>query len=338
MLKKYLLFTLIVSVSIVGFSQENNVKNEEKSQTETFKPNGGALVKIFANYHTNFNDVSVMQIERAYLGYNYNFSENYSAKITLDVTGTDFYGKKRYDAFLKIAQLQYKKNKTTIKVGLIPTKQFKTQEHFWGYRYLMKSFQDIYKMNGSADLGVSVDYHLFDNLCFDVIIQNGEGYKNISPTGTYRGGLGITYMPVKSLTLRVYSDVSSKPDVNRSNFAGFVGYKFKHKFKIGAEYNLQIGNKFVQEKEYSGISVYTTVFINKKFNVFARYDMLQSNTLEGDAEAWYYKKNGSGPVAGFEYKPVKGVKVSANYRGWQSYNNDVDYENMLYINFEYSFK
>ena len=340
MLKKSLLLALILFVFTISFSQENKIENKKDAITETeeFKPNGRALVKIFANYHTNFAEISKMQIERAYLGYNYNFSENYSAKITLDVTGTDFYGKIRYDVFLKIAQLQYKKNKTTIKVGLIPTKQFKVQEKFWGYRYIMKSFQDIYKMNGSADLGVSLDYKIFDNFCVDVIVQNGEGYKSISTTGTYRGGLGLTYKPVKSLILRVYADLSSKPDVNRSNFAGFIGYKFKKLFKVGAEYNLQIGNKFEQENEYSGISAYTTVYISKKFNVFARYDMLQSNTLENESEPWNIHKNGGGPIAGIEYSPVKGVKVSTNYRGWQSDVAGSEFENMFYLNFEYSFK
>jgi len=340
MLRTYFLLALILFISTISFSQEKKIEDKAETVTEIekFKPNGRALVKIFANYHTNFAEISKMQIERAYLGYNYNFSENYSAKITLDVTGTDFYGKLRYDVFLKIAQLQYKKNKTTIKVGLIPTTQFKVQEKFWGYRYIMKSFQDIYRMNGSADLGVSVDYKIFDNFSVDVIVQNGEGYKSIEPTGTYRGGLGLTYLPIKSLIIRVYSDISSMPDVNRVNFAAFIGYKFKKLFKVGAEYNLQIGNRFVQEKEYSGVSAYTTVFISKKFNVFARYDLVKSNTLENDIEPWYIKRNGNGLIAGIEYSPIKGVKVSTNYRGWQSDIASKDFESMFYLNFQYSFK
>ena len=338
MLRKYFLFILILFVSVASFSQEKENNNEAETQIESFKPNGSALVKIFANYHTDFGKLSKMQIERAYFGYNYNFSENYSAKIIIDVTGTDFYGKKRYDVFLKIAQLQYKKDKTMIRVGLIPTKQFKVQEKFWGYRYLMKSFQDIYKMNGSADLGASIDYNIFENLSVDAIIQNGEGYKNISPSGTYRGGLGITYKPVKSLILRAYGDISSKPRADRINIVGFIGYKFKKLFKIGAEYNMQLGKGFVQEKDYSGISAYTTVYISKKFNVFARYDMVQSTTLENETDPWHIKKDGYGPVAGIEYRPVKGVKVSTNYRGWQSDVVDEKYENMFYLNFSYSFK
>ena len=329
MLKKYFLISLIVFVSTVMFSQE--VK-------EKFEPHGNPFVKVFANYHSNFEDVSKMEVKRAYLGYSYHVSEFYSLKMNIDVTSVDYSGKSRYEAFLKIAQLQYKKGKTTVKAGLIPTKQFKVQENFWGYRYIYKSFQDEYKMNASADLGASVDYSIMKNLSVDVIVQNGEGYKDIDPTGTFRGGMGITYKPIKSLILRVYSDVSSKPDVNRANFAGFIGYKFKDKFKLGAEYNMQIGNKFNQEKEYSGISAYTTVFVNKKLNVFARYDLLQSNTLENETDPWHINDNGSGPIAGVEYIAAKGIKISANYRGWQSDVAGSDFESMVYLNFQYSFK
>ena len=126
-----------------------------------------------------------------------------------------------------------------IKAGMIPTKQFKVQEEFWGYRYIFKSFQDEYKFNGSADLGMSVDYQLMKNISVDFIIQNGECYKHIKSTGHFREGLGIGFSPVKSLLLRVYTDVTSRGGNNRISYTGFVGYKYRERFKIAVEYLLQ---------------------------------------------------------------------------------------------------
>lgn len=319
------LFVVAILFSLISFGQEN---------TETFKPSGSPFVKIFANYHSNFENTSTMELKRTYIGYGYNLSKEFSIKANIDVTEDS--GK--YIAYLKLAQLQYKKGKTKIKLGLISTTQFKTQEKFWGYRYIYKTFQDKYKFNASADLGASIDYKLIKNLSIDFIVQNGEGYKHVESTETYRGGLGVTYLPIKSLTLRIYSDVSSKPDVNRISVAGFIGYKFKKKLTIAAEYNIQSGNKFKENHDYTGISAYATYIINNKFNLFARYDMLQSNTLENETSPWNVNKNGAGPIAGIEYVPIKGVKISTNYRGWHSDVKDTDFESMVYLNFVYSFK
>ena len=155
-----------------GFSQESK---------EEFKPSGKPLALIFTNFNTAFTDGEShpsFEITRAYLGYEYNFSKELYAKLVLDV-GDPKAGGLQMTAYLKNAYLQYTKNKLALSFGMISTTQFKVSEKIWGLRYIEKSFQDAYKFNASADLGISAAYKIGDLLSVDLIVANGEGYKLI---------------------------------------------------------------------------------------------------------------------------------------------------------------
>ena len=330
MLKKYLLLSLIVFVSTVMFSQEE-VKTE-------FTPSGKPIIRVFANYHTNINEIAKPEIKRGYLGYKYNISEKYSLKVIYDVADPNDGGKLEHTGYLKIAQLQYKYKKLQWRIGMIPTKSFKYQEHWWGYRYIYKSFQDQYKYNASADIGASFEYRIIDAIRIDGIIQNGEGYKKIQSDATFRGGVGVTLEPMDNLRFRVYYDNSTKPSAQQQSLVTYFGYDFKNKVSFGAEYNLQLDNKLKKDRDLNGASAYLTYFINKKFQIFGRVDYLASNTLNGETESWNYNKDGNYYIGGVQVKLVKGVKVSLNYQGFQSINTDNELESMIFVNFEYRLK
>ena len=336
-IRKILLITFI-GLSFSLLSQESN-KIEVKPE---FKIKGKAIVRVFANYHSNLGGteqtapVDAMKIKRAYLGYKAHISENYTIKVVFDVGNTNG----RYNTYLKIAGLNYKKGKFSYNIGMIATKQFKVQEKFWGYRYFRKSFQDQYKYNASADIGFSVDYKLIDGLSIDGIIQNGGGYKHVDPTGTYRGGVGATINIYKPLTFRLYYDISVKPDIKQQSIVTFLAYKFGEKLKIAAEYNYQLNNKFAKDHNMFGYSTYATYSFNPKFDIFARYDNSQSNIIEDegsrlDPQAWNVNKDENVAIVGFQYKPTSRVKLSINYRRVQSAIADMDAVNWMFFNLEF---
>ena len=327
--------TLIISFILLAL---NSFSQEKKP---AIKLGGKPIVRVFANYHSNLGgnkqvkSFDAMEIKRAYLGYKSTLSNELGVKIILDVGNHSG----EYDAYLKIAELNYHKNKFSAHIGMIATKQFKVQESFWGYRYLHKSFQDEYKYNGSADLGLSVDYKINKIISLDAIIQNGEGYKHIDPTRTYRTGFGST-IRYKPLIFRAYYDISIKPGINRQNMAALMGYKLKDKFKIAAEYNYQINNHFEKDHNMYGYSIYSSYAINKKFNFFARYDNSLSNIIDDDPsvsehQAWNVNTDESLILVGFEYRILKNVKTSINYRNVLSAEKDVQNVNWLFVNFEY---
>jgi len=325
---KFTLIALLIATSAI-YAQE--------ASTEEFVPSGSPSVKIFSNAHSTFIDgknSSAFEIQRAYFGYKYSLSKNFSTKITLDV-GDPGTGKLQMTAYLKNAALEYKKGGLIVNFGLIGLYGFKAQEKQWGYRYIYKSFQDEHKFGSSADLGASAVYKFADFISADLMILNGEGYKNLQSDNTYKGAMGITLTPIKNLNFRIYYDYMST-SVAQSTLALFVGYK-ANMFKIGAEYNMQKNNKLVEDHDLTGISIYTTVIASKKINFFARLDNLSSSKLEGDADVWNLAKDGQAYIFGLEYKPVKGVKISPNFQAWSPKDENSPFESSVYLNFQYSF-
>ncbi len=294
------------------------------------KPKQRGIIKIFANYHTTFGkDDNVMEIKRAYLGYKAKLSKYYSAKIILDVEAEG-----RYIAYLKNASLKYKKNKWTVHAGMIATKQFKVQEKFWAYRYIQKSFQDQYKYNSSADLGLSVQYAVLKNLSIDFIIQNGGGYKDIKPTGNFRKGIGAR-AKLSLFDLYFYYDINTKQHINKQSLASMLGVNITPAIRFAAEYNVQWNHKFKKDHHLYGYSLYTTYKFNSKWEIFARYDNLASNTLSGDKRPWNISNKEKLAISGIQYHPVKGVKISANFRRNFAKQSTSQNINSLFLNLEY---
>ncbi len=346
-MKKFLLYFLpFILLPLNLFTQE--VPDDE------FKPSGKAFGKVFWNYNHNFSKEAeqrnAFDITRAYLGYTYQFSKNISTKITLDGAGSS--NASDFTVFLKTAQLDWKvAEPVKLSLGLIGLKQFDTQEKFWGYRYLFKSLQDEYSLGSSADLGINAEIKVLQNLKANLFILNGEGYKNAQDNmGRMKAGGNLIYTPVKGLTIKGYYDIyGGKIEVNDSissdtssvhSLAFFAGYK-TDKFRIGAEYDIQLnGKKYAQQAadhNSTGIAVYGTYIINKKFEVFAEWLRYKSNTLDGAEDTWNHEKDVNAIITGVQYAPVKGLKVAADYRIFLFDDPDINTGSYFFLNFEFAF-
>jgi hypothetical protein len=307
------------------------------AQSDDFVPNGKPVLRIFSNAHTTITDgnsASEFELLRVYLGYEHNFSKNLYAKANLDI-GNPGVGKHQMAAYVKNAYLRYRTNNFNVEFGMISTTQFKVQESAWGYRYLEKSFQDEYKFNSSADLGVSAAYKISKMLSVDVIIANGEGYKKIEADSTLRTGFGLTINPVKNFTGRVYYDFSS--DINtQSSIATFLGYT-NERISLGAEYMKQLNPGFTADRELNGLSFYSTVYAAPRLKFFARYDNLYSNTVSGETVDWNLLEDGQNFIAGLEFSPAKGVKLAPNFKGWSPADNSQAFVSTIILNCEVKF-
>lgn len=333
-MKKQLFFLGLFTLSISSFAQ---------TSSEEFKPSGKINFKVFWNYHTDLSNnatkTSAFELKRSYFGYKYAFSENISAKITFDI-GSNSAGSE-YTAFLKAAQLDWKvANGVKLSMGLIGLKQFNDQEHFWGYRYLAKSFQDKYGFGSSADLGINAEFTLAKNLKANILIINGEGYKNVQDAdGNQKIGGSLIYTPIKGFTTKVYVDNQPTTGGNDiTTYSFFAGYKGSA-FKLGAEYNMQNNaTKYASpatDKNLDGISIYSTYAFNKKWEMFGRFDQLGSNTLAGDTQDWNYNKDGSKFILGVQVAPVKGLKFALNYQGFTSDNSTINTKSLVFLNAEF---
>ena len=329
---------LVLAISLVLIS--NGLFSQEKENT--FKPWGKINGTIFSNFHQQLfadNYESAFAVERAYLGYDHFLSENFTIYLKLDIGSpnqdTPYDILKRY-AYFKNAAIGYKKDKLTLHFGLIDTYHFKNSEKFWGHRYIYKSFQDEHKFGNSADLGASVKYDFNDFISADFTVMNGEGYNQLQTDNTYKSALGITLNPVKNLTARFYVDYIEQKEM-QTTWSSFIGYDFNKKVVIGAEYNIQLNNKFSKDHNLNGFSGFASYNITEKWQIFGRYDKLWSNTIEGEPYQWNINKDGSAIIGGVQFIPHKNIRIAANYQDWYPYAKNIENESYFYLNLEYKF-
>lgn len=285
----------------------------QAQDTKSEEPKGKAIVQVFGNFHTGFgaeNDDRGFELERSYLGYEYKFGNGLSVKGVMDIGKSSDVSDYQRIAYIKNAMVSWKTGNLTLNGGLISTTQFNFQEKFWGYRYIMKSFQDQYKFGSSADLGISATYQFANWISADAIIVNGEGYKKLQKNDGLNYGLGVTLTPVKGLQIRLYGGLNESGEDGKkdiANLAAFVGYKHE-KFTIGAEYNQMWNASFKDDAGQNGYSIFASAKLSQVTNLYARFDNLYSQN------DWNISKDESAAILGAQFKVGKYVKIAPNFR------------------------
>ncbi len=316
----------------------------QSQETTTFKPSGKVTARGFLNANSNLSNYNgaMFDIKRAYLGYQYKLTSKLQAKVVGDFAAGKSADGKIVPA-LKNAFIQWSHKGLTIKGGIIGLYQFKTQESYWGHRYIYKSFQDQYKLGHSADIGLAVKYQFAKLLSADFSITNGEGYKKIQRNKSMRYQLGVSITPSEHWLIRIYTDIyNDSKDMheedlptydifeNQHTYAAFVGYK-NNWLKTGVEYNRQMNTKLMKDRNVSGYSAYCTVKLGKQWHSFARFDWLESSK-EKD-EIWN-KRDGKYALIGAQYQAHKYVKIAPNVRyNYNEKNKSDSYE--VYLNVEF---
>ena len=307
-----------------------------QAQESTTAPKGKAIVQVFGNFHTGFghdNDDRGFELDRSYLGYQYELGKGLQIKGIMDIGQSDDVNDYHRIAYIKNAQISWKTGKLTLTGGLISTIQFNMQEKFWGYRYIMKSFQDQYKFGSSADLGISASYQFADWLTADAIVVNGEGYKKIQKNDGLMYGLGATLTPLQGLSMRIYYGLNEGSDnskEDKQNLATFIGYKGKG-FSLGAEYNLYKNDGNVKGNDLYGFSVYGSVKASKSTDIYARFDNLSSK------DDWNEAKDESAVITGLQFKLGKYVKIAPNFRMAMPKADGADNRYMGYVSCYFGF-
>lgn len=290
---------------------------------------GQMIVTLLSNFHSGFgaqNDVRGFELERSYLGYQCQLPNNLSMKVVFDVGRSKSVDDLQRIAYVKNAFVSWTNENWKLSAGVIPTYLCDFQEKFWGYRYVMKSFQDEYKFGSSADLGISAAYQFNDNFMMDAIIVNGEGYKKVQVEDGLAYGLGMTAQVLENFSLRLYgglNEATSGLD-DSYNLAAFVGYKDED-FSIGAEYNLYYNSGYTKDANQSGYSLYTSLKLSDKVSIYGRTDKLNSKN------DWNKANDGMLSLVGVDIKLNKYIQISPNLRGWTPKADGMKDEYMAYV-------
>lgn len=315
-MRKIVLF--IISL-FIGFE----VCSAQKAE-QTFPITGKPILTVFTNYKAglgNVNNVSGFNLDRAFVGYEGFFAKGFSAKVVMNVeTQSDDNGNTKFNGYLKNAQVDWRGYGFFVSVGLVNLKQFSEQENFWGHRYVFKSFQEEYGIAFCEDIGVVAGYEFSPVISADIALTNGEGRKFKNMDNRYKYGAGITLKPLKGLILRLYGDIYDIPKYLEDNMvkrdkqysiASFAGYANKY-FSIGAEYNRVFNYKFDSKQDANGYSAYTTINITPKMHIYGRFDYFDT------AGNMKYDNEGHAIICGFEYSPIRQIRISPNYQSWKS--------------------
>ena len=126
---KLKLTRLLVLLTTISFS--SSMSNAQT--VNTFTPYGKPLVLVYTDLNSSFSkngSSKGFELTRAYLGYEYFFSNTFSSRINIDVANPEA-GKLQMTAFIKNAYLLYKKDGFSARIGMIGVDQYNIQEKQW---------------------------------------------------------------------------------------------------------------------------------------------------------------------------------------------------------------
>ena len=112
--------------------------------------------------------------------------------------------------------------------------------------------------------------------------------------------------------------------------AAFVGYK-SDKFAIGAEYNKMWNASYKEGQDQYGYSVFASAKLDKKTEVYARFDDLCSK------DDWNKAKDEQAAILGAQFKLGKYVKIAPNIRMSMPKADNLDNGYSAYINCYFGF-
>ncbi len=323
------LYLLLFILPLFAFAQENG-----------FVPSGKPFATIFTNYHHGVSgsatEEAAFELTRAYLGYEYTFSPEYYGKINVDVGSPNDlspYAKARRYAYFKNAYLRYTKTDFKIDFGLIDMRQFKLQEEIWERRYLMKTLADEYQLGQSADLGVNLYYKFAGWIEADFTVSNGEGYSSIQTDDIFKYSFGPTISFPQNFKTRLFYEFTKK-NITESTITIFSTYDFRKILNVAGEVILRTNEKWKKDHNRFGLSVYGKYTIFKKYQLFARYDRITSNILEGKINPWNLANDGTALVGGIQYQPIAKIKMALNYHDWYPLAANMEGGGYVYLDVE----
>ena len=258
-----------------------------------------------------------VDVKRFYFTATHEFNSMWSAQFQSDIGDV---GAKRYDVFVKKANLQLKLDNAAIfRLGAADTPWIPFVEGIYGQRYFEQTITDSLGFGSSAEWGLHFLGKAADNmLSYAFTIGNGKGYS--SPTRTksvdFEGRVALE--PMSGLTFAVggYSgkrgnDTDAAPAKHTADRFNALANWVIGPVKIGGEYFTSDNwNRVTQttEDKSDGFSSWLQYMVDNNWTLFGRYDNAKpSKTLNPALKLTYYN-------LGVQWKPVKPVVAALAYK------------------------
>ncbi len=262
-------------------------------------------------------DFNKFDIERMYLTFKSQISENWKLQATTDIyrntdAGTYYKG---LAVRLKFGFIDYTPwQSLSIKAGMIPGPWVGTVESFWKYRGVSATASDKFSYLPTADLGASVTYSLPDKYGeLAGYVYNGDSFSS-PETNQYKDyvlrGLLVpfpTSPELKNLSLGVCVAFgkSGTAGLTKNRVGGFLGYSYDFVI-VGAEYDTKTDG-VANAADISGnvYSLFTEIKfpiaeLQSKLSLIFRYDSSDPNVNKDNDRNKFF-------IAGFVWKPTEKI-------------------------------
>jgi hypothetical protein len=323
----------ILTLSLALLFVISNAQEEIKE----FKPVGKVFGEVFGDYYykvasTGIDSIldgkgeykkkskedNAFSLRRFYLGYSYEFSEKFSAKVMFEGNdGTLINGDKR-GVNIKYYYLQWNNifPNSNLIIGAQSTPTWsRFTEKIWNYRNVEKTIMDFRGQGISNDFGISLSGKLTENktIGYELMIGNGTAQKIENNKNKKIYASVNAKLLDKKLLLEIYFD--NEKDINDkalTTIKGFIGFQ-NEAITIGAEPFQK--TYYIGDKKTSAFG--TTIFargqvIKGKLNVLARYDMFNGDVEDLELIKIDHSYNEGFIVAGLDYTPLKNVHIIPN--------------------------
>jgi hypothetical protein len=258
-----------------------------------------------------------IDVKRFYFTATHAFDAKWSAQFQSDIGDV---GAKRYDVFVKKANLQYTSSPQAIfRLGAADTPWVPFVEGIYGQRYFEQTITDSLGFGTSAEWGLHFLGKAVDNkLGYAFTVGNGKGYSSPSRSKSVDFEGRLSFEPLAGLTFAVggYSgkrglDTDTAPAKHTATRINALANYVVGPVKIGGEYfsadNWNNVTTTTQDKA-NGFSSWLQYSATPELTIFGRYDSAKpSQDLNPKRELTYLN-------AGVQWKLNKSVSAAAAYK------------------------
>lgn len=290
----------------------------------------------FARHHDpQWQDQQGFWLRRAYLGYDQDLGERLSLRLRLEMNSSGRLEKKDLVPYVKDAYLTWTyAGRQQLRLGIQPSLTFDGEEQFWGLRHVEKVPADLYRIDSSRDLGLTLRGPvLLEGLSYGAQVGNESG--SGSETDVYKVvRLLAAYERVRGVRAEAVLNYAARPaEQDRVTAKLFLGWRGES-IRVGGQYLWQerrSGRADAPDTAIRILSAFGTLEIMpKRAAVFARIDDVASRQgtgayvlgLPGADGIDYLPISPNAPfrtwIAGFEWHVHPSVRVGPNVE-WVRY-------------------
>lgn len=292
----------------------------------------GDYAYVASSNDADLDGKSGFVVRRIYFTYDNDISEQFSARVRLEMNQKDFTSSRaKMEPVVKDAYLKWKLDRHSLYFGLSGTPTWGLVEKFWGYRWLEKTPLDLHKYGSSRDVGFAAKGALDSEKNINYHIMAGHGESNYSETDKGKKYYAsVSFKPTSKTVFELYGDFedSEGDESNTSSYIvqGFIGLEgdFGRAAAMFTYSKAETGeDSFDQNRILSGFVV---AKLSEKANGVLRIDHLTNPNASADGVSYLpmydNADNTTLVLAGVDFLMAKNVHFQPNIE-MVTYGDDV---------------